>query len=82
MDHVVLMSEVKGNYQLDRESTHYRVGNHVVLEPYAKTPECLSHELVDKAYVSPVWSLNLKVVDEMAHVFVAHQSLVTVSQMP
>lgn len=60
MDDAAVMGIVKGQQQLDREPTDDRVGKLVVIEPGAKTPQSLPHELENEANVSPVGALVLK----------------------
>ena len=77
MYHVTLVSKVEGSHQLQAELAHDCCRHHELLEPDAEGPQVLSHKLQYKAYVVTVGPPELKIVDQVADVFVAHQFTVS-----
>lgn len=75
------MCEIKGQYELDCESAHNRIWDHILRKPGAKAAESLSHKLKDKAYVSAIRFLMLKFTDQVADVIVTFQIAIPISKM-
>lgn len=63
MDYVVLVGKIQNQQQLNSEAPHHLVRDHAVGEPSPKASQGLTDELEDKADVSTVGTLVLKVID-------------------
>lgn len=76
------MCEIEGQYQLDCESAHDRVWDHVIWKPGAKAEESFTHELKDKAYVSAIRTLMFELSNQVANVSVTVQvAILRISKM-
>lgn len=81
MNHVMLVSEIEGAHQLEGELAHDRGRNPVLFKPDAEGPQVFSHKLQHEADVVTVGARNLEIIDEVADIFVAHQSTVSCAKM-
>jgi hypothetical protein len=53
----MIMSIVQRQEELDRETPHDTVRNHMVPEPGSEASECLSHNPKNKADMPSIWAM-------------------------
>lgn len=82
VDDSVLMGEIEGTHKLKGEFAHEECGDSIFQEPDTKGCQGLAHELEDETQVGAVGSCELKVVDQMAYVFVAQKLAVPIAELP
>jgi hypothetical protein len=76
------MGEIKGAHNLEGELAHEECGDAIFREPDAKRRQGFAHELEDETHVVAVGPCELKIVDQMADVFVAQELAVSITKPP
>lgn len=80
VDDFVLMGEIEGAHKLKGELSHEECRDSIVREPDTKGRQGLAHELEDETHVRAVGPCELKVVDQVADVFVAQELAVSIAE--
>lgn len=80
VDDFVLMGEIEGAHKLKGELSHEECSDSIVREPDTKGRQGLAQELEDETHVGAVGPCELKVVDQVADVFVAQELAVSIAE--
>lgn len=80
VDDFVLMGEIEGAHKLKGELSHEECRDSIVREPDTKGRQGLAHELEDETHVRAVGPCELKVVDQVADVFVAQELAASIAE--
>ena len=76
MDDSAVMRTIQSRKKLVSEYTHNKIRKHLVVGLYSEGLQLLPHDLEDETHMVAVRSLALKVVKEMANIFVPRVGLV------
>lgn len=80
VDDFVFMGKIEGAHKLKGEFAHEECRDPVFREPDTKGRQGLAHELEDETHVGAVGPCELKVVDQVADVFVAQKLAVSIAE--
>lgn len=76
------MGEIEGAHKLKGELSHKERRDPIFRKPDTEGRQGLAHELEDETHVGAIGPCELKVVDQVADVFVAQELAVSVAELP